>query len=345
MPSGSYANICSIQVPWKPGYTEAEARDAIDDATTWKQALEELGLRGSHGKNIATLRAWAARWGISTSHLSDRRGSKPTRVSYTEEQAREAIAGSLSWSESLRKLGYCPTGGNPPLLKRRAAEWGISTAHFDPYAAARRRRPRRSLEEILVSDSTYARGHLKRRLYEAGLKERRCESCGQGEMWQGQRISLILDHINGQRNDNRIENLQIVCPNCAASLETHCGRQNVSEPRKCAQCQEVFHPRYRTHRFCSPGCSHAHRREVGSGLGGMPQPDRRKVERPSHDELLAAINERGYLAVAREHGVSDNAVRKWARMYEREKAIREGRDPNVVEIPTRTWPNRKRAAY
>jgi hypothetical protein len=40
--------------------------------------------------------------------------------------------------------------------------------------------------------------------------------------------------------------------------------------------------------------------------------------------------------------VSDNAVRKWIRVYERERALTEGLDPDVVEIPRRTWPNRRR---
>ena len=63
-------------------------------------------------------------------------------------------------------------------------------------------------------------------LFEEGLKERRCEMCGQDENWHGRTMSLILDHINGVPDDNRLENLRIVCPNCAATLETHCGRKN-----------------------------------------------------------------------------------------------------------------------
>lgn len=48
--------------------------------------------------------------------------------------------------------------------------------------------------------------------------------CGQGEEWNGKKISLILDHINGDRKNNLIENLQILCPNCNATLDTHCGK-------------------------------------------------------------------------------------------------------------------------
>ena len=49
---------------------------------------------------------------------------------------------------------------------------------------------------------------------------RRCELCGQTESWRGRTMALILDHVNGVPTDNRLENLRIVCPNCAATLDT-----------------------------------------------------------------------------------------------------------------------------
>jgi hypothetical protein len=58
----------------------------------------------------------------------------------------------------------------------------------------------------------------------SGLLDARCKLCGQDERWHGRRMSLVLDHINGVSNDTRLENLRMVCANCAATLDTHCGR-------------------------------------------------------------------------------------------------------------------------
>ena len=164
---------------------------------------------------------------------------------YDEQQARGAISASLSYAEALRRLDLCGSGGNWATLQLWADRWNISTAHFDPYAghAARAQARARPLAEILVRDSPYSRSSLRKRLWSSGLKPRYCELCGQDELWRGRRMGLILDHINGVRDDNRLENLQIVCPNCAATLDTHCGRKNRLEPeRVCARCQATFRP-------------------------------------------------------------------------------------------------------
>ncbi len=327
-------------VPWSLRVSRDELAEAIDGALCWADVLDALGY-AYHGKTIATIRKWAERWGVSTAHLSDHRGQRGTPPRYTEDELRDAVAASFSWAETLRRLGYCPTGGNWKTLKRRVAAIGIPVDHFDPHAASRRRskKGRVPLEEILVVGSTYGRYHLKRRLYEAGLKERRCELCGQDENWNGRRISLIIDHINGVRDDNRLGNLRIICPNCAAGLETHCGRKNLTEleSRQCLHCGSPFTPKYRTHRYCSVSCGSHWPRQPGA-----VRPAARKVERPPCDQLVCEVRDLGYSATGRKYGVSDNAIRKWVRQYERERARAEGRDPDVIEIPTRTWPNQRR---
>lgn len=213
----------------------------------------------------------------------------------------------------------CPSGGGHAVLRKYARLWGISTAHFDPNHARHRagRARRRPLEEILVRGSTFARGALKRRLYEAGLKQRCCELCGQTETWRGRRMALILDHINGIRDDNRLDNLQIVCPNCAATLDTHCGRmgRRYPERRDCAHCGQSFRAKYAAHRFCSVRCG----RRAPRTNRGVPNLASRKVARPTEKQLRADVDALGFLATGRKYGVSDNAVRKWLVWYERER--------------------------
>lgn len=119
-------------------------------------------------------------------------------------------------------------------------------------------------------------------------------------------MAMILDHVNGDATDNRLENLRIVCPNCNATLETHCGRNKPRgrPPRACESCGDQFRATHANQRFCSRTCSTA-----------TIAPLRRLAERPPLDELLDMIDREGYLAVGRRFGVSDNAIRKWLRAY------------------------------
>jgi Zn finger protein HypA/HybF involved in hydrogenase expression len=251
------------------------------------------------------------------------------RVRFTEDEARAAIAGARSFSDALRRLGLRPAGGNHATLRKYAARWSISTDHFDPAAIRREALSRANsaipLADVLVRGSTYSRANLKRRLLETGLKKAACEMCGQGESWRGSRLALILDHINGVHDDNRFENLRILCPNCAATLATHCGRKNVVavDGRDCLHCGRTFMPKTHRQRYCSAGCGSRYARD------GAARPDARKVVRPSYEQLLREISESSFLAVGRRYGVSDNAIRKWVRQYERE-AEASGGEPQAA---------------
>lgn len=133
--------------------------------------------------------------------------------------------------------------------------------------------------------------------------------CGQTEIWNGAKMSLILDHINGDHFDNRLENLRILCPNCNATQVTHCrGKRGFED--------FVNKNKIKQSRIKSCSC------------GKIIQGDRcfdcyaiskRTVERPEFSILLKQIEEFGYKGTGRIYGVSDNAIRKWIKLYEKNK--------------------------
>jgi hypothetical protein len=106
-------------------------------------------------------------------------------------------------------------------LKQKIQDYNIDTSHF---FTSKRKRIVLPLKDILKENTFINTCGLKQRLYKEGLKERKCELCGQDENWKTGKISLILDHIDGNKTNNTIENLRIVCPNCDATLPTYKGK-------------------------------------------------------------------------------------------------------------------------
>jgi hypothetical protein len=141
---------------------------------------------------------------------------------YNKEDLQEAILNSNTYIDVFRYLKLCPTNYN--FLKKKIQEYNLDISHFNQ-SNSRRGKVKYKLDEILVKNGPNTCSYsLKKKLYDQGLKLRKCELCGQGEQWNDMNISLILDHIDGDRYNNELSNLRIVCPNCNAGLDTHCGK-------------------------------------------------------------------------------------------------------------------------
>jgi len=152
--------------------------------------------------------------------------SKPKKWSI--EQLKTAAKESSSIRQVLFKLGLVPAGGNYVQVQSYLKLHKVDTKHFKGKAWNKgmlgRSMPHIPIEDILVKDSSYQSYKLKNRLFRLGLKSPKCEMCGWAKKSIDGRLPLELDHINGNRMDNRIDNLQILCPNCHSLQPTHRGR-------------------------------------------------------------------------------------------------------------------------
>lgn len=147
---------------------------------------------------------------------------------YDDAKLEEAVKSSTSIRQVLKRLGIVEAGGNYFTVKKKIRELNIDVSHFTGKGHLRGKRntwsPKIPLDEILVKDSTYgSTSKLKARLIREGRFEKKCYCCNNTD-WLGVPIPLELEHRNGDRFDNRIENLTLLCPNCHALTPTYRGR-------------------------------------------------------------------------------------------------------------------------
>ena len=129
-------------------------------------------------------------------------------------------------NQILHILGKKSTNEYYKQIRKILEENEVDTTHFDGVYKPRGIRDKIPVEKYLVKGSTISISKLREKLLKEGFKEHKCENpeCGLSE-WHGKPIPLQLHHINGDRTDNRLENLQLLCPNCHAMTDNYCGRK------------------------------------------------------------------------------------------------------------------------
>lgn len=181
--------------------------------------------------------------------------------SFTNEELEDVVNSSVSVREALERLGMRDVGGNrrsfyKVLEKRSISIKSLEENRLNAYKNGEFSNNKRNNEEIFTENSLVSRAVLKNRILKEEILEYKCVKCGNKGEWQGEELVLHIEHKNGIGNDNRIENLEFLCPNCHSQTKTFAGRNSknvntlpkLKEPKKLLSKQELKKINIESHR-------------------------------------------------------------------------------------------------
>lgn len=152
----------------------------------------------------------------------------------TLEEIESAIKNSKSSAEACRILNLSDNGGMTSRFRRLALKHNLDLSHWTGQLWSKGKTCLDDLRirgidesDIFSTESKVSPGWVRRVLKSKNLIEYKCK-CGNSGIWNGEPMDLQLDHINGKRNDHRLENLRWMCPNCHSQTTTFCGRNKSS---------------------------------------------------------------------------------------------------------------------
>jgi predicted RNA-binding Zn-ribbon protein involved in translation (DUF1610 family) len=220
---------------------------------------------------------------------------------YTRELVGPAVASSTTLTEAYLRCGAKKvTGSGLGHFSKVVKGYGIDTSHWlgKHNTLGRNAHNRRSWQDVLIKRSNGMRQRARtprRALIESG-REYKCETCGLRQ-WRKKRITLEVEHKDGDFQNDSPDNLEFICPNCHSQTETFGRRLNGEKHHReepwIRKIKKESDPYWRTKNRIS----------------------KRKVQRPNPAELLSLMQSMSMVKIGDKFGVSDNAVRKWAKRY------------------------------
>ena len=169
------------------------------------------------------------------------------------------IKESNNFNQVCNKLNYRPTNANYDRLKKIVELYNVDISHFTSLSTPVGKLKKYSIEEIFCENTQASKSLIMRTL--RSIKPHKCEGCQRTE-WDFNGvvhpIPLQVHHINGNRKDNRLENLKLICPNCHYFTDNFAGKnakRSKKEEKVCPKCHKSFIPNSKTQIYCSQRCS------------------------------------------------------------------------------------------
>lgn len=200
--------------------------NAINESQSFNDVYKKLNIgKGGH----RCILQCAKELNINLEHLYKKKiRAFKWKARWTLDEFKNVISNSYSFNEVLTKLKL--SGSGRRTVKKYIAIFNLDVSHFKGRQNSGNktnfRRNKIPLNELLViaNNDLYSTFNLKNRLLKEGLLKNICYECGQSNSWNGKELKLQLDHKNGNRIDNRLENLRILCPNCHSQTDTYAGK-------------------------------------------------------------------------------------------------------------------------
>ena len=150
------------------------------------------------------------------------------RCTWTDAELVNAVAESKSFTGTLRLIGLVPAGGNFDTVRKHIQRLSLSTDHFLPHGGSglflKLHHRRKLTEDEVFCENSHVSAQVARYARRYSIMPYICGICGNTGEHNGKSLQLQLDHKNGNRRDNRKENLWWLCPNCHSQTSTFAGR-------------------------------------------------------------------------------------------------------------------------
>lgn len=225
--------------------------------------------------------------------------------SIRKEKLQNIIDNSNTIKEVLNKLNLKhDSGGNYKTLKQRIEYDNLDISKILVTRYTKKQNTRKNINDIFSINSITSRYQIKTIIIKYDLIKYSCEKCGLKDSWQNEKLILQLEHKNGISNDNRLENLCFLCPNCHSQTDTFAGKNRKKYTRPLKMCLDCNKTIAKTSKRC---------RSCSSKIKGIKQ---KKIEISKNKLIkLLKINNNNLSKIARLYNVSSTTIKKYCNKF------------------------------